>query len=93
MPLSEDISQFFDDVVRKHGEIGINLPDPDQNIGYFVTFDKNTRMVRDQLQWKQVTVNTKSKRTGKIMVDKFTTLDEDHIRAAIQMVMKNRGLA
>jgi len=89
-----DLAKSYGKAITLHrDQIGLNFPDPEPDTGYFLNMDYKTGKIRNLRKWKQVEVRTRSRATGGIVrIEKFPSLDTDHILAAIHMTLKNRGL-
>jgi hypothetical protein len=93
LTLTEDFGDFQHEMVRVHREkIGLHFPEPSLNDGYFVIMDFETGRVAEQRPWKTVTLHTSYKSRRPSTEEKFPSLDEHDIRAAVEMVLRARGL-
>jgi hypothetical protein len=91
--LMRNFGDFQREMVRVHRDaIGLHFPEPSYNVGYFVTMDFETGTVAKQRPWKIVRLDTSYRSGHSTTVTRFPSLDERDIRAAVEMVLRARGL-
>src|SRR5262245_28500296 len=92
-PLEEDFVNFQHRMVQVHREFfGLHFPEPMENDGFFVMMDFETGNVVRSRPWKIVEMTLHYKSGARSTTDRFPSLDERDIRAAVEMVLRARGL-